>query len=514
MENNLVLSKGSESRFSLFSDSALVKQSLDKRFSGKYENAQFHPLVKRRLWDGVIHHIDWKSGTMPIGLFPRLYNYVTKQTDWDVTVDPTIWAHKELMSKDQVRSFIEQLPLPAHITSIDDFQVESVWRAVNNMKIIIEAATSSGKSLMIYSIIKIVNKKTLVIVPSISLVDQMYQDFISYGANPDHIAKVYAGQDKTPDSPIVVSTWQSLYGRDPSIFEHYEVFVGDEAHTVDTKSLHQISNDLVNAAWRIGTSGTLPDDEVKKTSIIGIFGPVYRAVTARELIDAGRATEPDISIHVLKHNKTLNKGSRYNYPSEIDILLHSAERHKYILDLIDKSTESGNVVVFFRFAEKQGWRLRDDLIAKYGKDRIRYIDKSVKGSVRNDIRLETETRSDLILVVTFKTFATGNNARNLHVLIFAHPMQAKDKILQAIGRGLRLHDSKDRIIIHDIADSLYKSKNTRNHGFTHAMARISYYEDQKFNYTVNEIDISQVSNDRKVRSDTQKIESNPVDISF
>lgn len=484
MENSLYLSKGSEARFSVLTTDRHIRKALDQRFSGKPAFAQFHPLVKRRIWDGVVHHIDWQTATAPIGLFPKIYNFASAQS-WDLTVDPDIWPHREAFTRQQVIDCFNSMDLPEHIVEVDQYQIEAVWSAVNNNKIIIVSPTGSGKSLIIYAILKLLAKKSLVIVPTVNLLLQMRNDFISYGCDPSLIADISAGSIKTPDELFVVSTWQSLYGR-KGILDQYQVFVGDEAHETDTKSLLQISDDLVNASFRIGTTGSLPDDPVSLMTIIGIYGPVFKTTTTRELIDSGRATEPEITIHMMQHGQTLNRGKRWSYPEETKMLVSSAPRNQYIVDLaVQQTTEIGNTVVFVRYHEHIDI-LYQALVKLLGADRVMKVNKDVKRKDREAIRQRLESEDNLCVIATFKTFGTGTNARNLHSLIFAQSQQKRTKVIQAIGRGVRVHRSKSVFYVHDIADQLYKAKGTVNHGFTHAMARASYYTEEKLKWTVVE----------------------------
>lgn len=501
MQNNLYFTKGSESRFSLFSDNPAIIRTLDKQFSGRPPNIQFHPMVKRRLWDGVIHHIRSSDGTAPIGLFPTICRFAMAQPSWNVHIDETIWPMKQQYTQQQVRDAFAQMNLPPHITHIDDYQIESVWRAVNNEKILIESPTSSGKSLIIYAILRILNVKSLIIVPTIPLVDQMVGDMISYGCDPNLIASITAGEDKLPPNQFVVSTWQSLYGRSTELYKPYQCFIGDEAHESDTKSLHQISNDLVNARYRIGTTGTLPQDPLTRQSITGIFGPRFKTVSTKELIDRGRATKANIKVHLLKHQQKLNNGKRLEFADEIDFLINSKPRNQYIVDLVVPDLQqSKNVVVFCRYHEHMN-NLQQMLIdAGVDPERIFIINRLTKRSTRNQIQKYAETATGICLIVTFRTFSTGVNIRNLHSLVYAHPIQKRDKVIQSIGRMIRLHQSKDSVDIHDIADLLYRAKETVNHGFTHAMARTSYYTAEGHPWSIIEVVLDYPKEGRSQRS--------------
>ena len=100
-------------------------------------------------------------------------------------------------------------------------------------------------------------EKTLIVVPTTSLVLQMTNDFISYGANPKWIHNIKAGENKQTDRPIVISTWQSLFKMPRSYFDQYKLVIGDECHLFKAKSLTGIMENLVDCPYRFVFTGSL-----------------------------------------------------------------------------------------------------------------------------------------------------------------------------------------------------------------------------------------------------------------
>ena len=157
--------------------------------------------------------------------------------------------------------------------------------------ILISGPTASGKSLIIYYLIRYYfPEKSLVIVPTLSLVSQMYSDFEAY-AKADKtfevekfVHKIFGGQEKVTDKPIIISTWQSLYELKKDFYTDFELVIGDEAHLYKAKSLTKIMKNLENAPYRIGTTGTLDDVEVHKLILEGLFGTTKRVTSTKELI--------------------------------------------------------------------------------------------------------------------------------------------------------------------------------------------------------------------------------------
>jgi superfamily II DNA or RNA helicase len=68
-------------------------------------------------------------------------------------------------------------------------------------------------------------------------------------------------------------------------------------------------------------------------------------------------------------------------------------------------------------------------------------------------------------------------------MIAAAPSKSKIKVLQSIGRMLRMHEEKTEAILYDIVDDLsYKSKN--NYTLEHFFERIHMYDNEQFQYKV------------------------------
>lgn len=108
--------------------------------------------------------------------------------------------------------------------------------------------------------------------------------------------------------------------------------------------------------------------------------------------------------------------------------------------------------------------------------------------IREKIREISEVNSNVIIVASYATFSTGINIKNLSNIIFAAPMKSREKVLQSIGRGTRLHESKDSFNVFDIADNFtYDTK--INVFMLHLIERIKYYVSENFRYKITKVKI-------------------------
>jgi superfamily II DNA or RNA helicase len=398
-----------------------------------------------------------------------------------------------------VGQYLENLKLMGHGKPIDirDYQIDAIQHAIFNKRCLLLSPTGSGKSLIIYGIMRHhleKGRRQLILVPTTSLVEQLYTDFQDYSsANgfkvSEHIHRVYAGKDKEADYPIIISTWQSLYQLPKKYFERFDVVFGDEAHLFKAKSLTSILNKMPHCAHRIGTTGTLDGMQTHKLILEGIFGTVHKVTTTRSLIKNNQLADLDITVLTLEYPDAQRKASRaFTYQDEMDFLTQYEPRNKFIRNLA--LAQTGNTLVLFQYVEKHGKQLHAQIEAKAAEGRrIFFVYGGTDTDQREQVRHITEKENDAIIVASYGTFSTGINIRNLHNIIFASPSKSRIRNLQSIGRGLRTSENKDRCQLFDIGDDLsWKTK--KNFTLLHLTERIKIYNDERFDYKLVRVKLS------------------------
>jgi len=376
-----------------------------------------------------------------------------------------------------------------------DYQNAAIRHSIDKRRCVLLSPTASGKSLIIYYLVRYYfPQKTLIIVPTLSLVSQMYSDFEAY-AKVDKtfevekfVHKIFGGQEKVTDKPIIISTWQSLYVLKKDFFTDFELVIGDEAHLYKAKSLTKIMKNLENAPYRIGTTGTLDDVEVHKLILEGLFGTTRRVTSTKELIKKKTLSAIAIRCLVLKYSEEVAaKISKLNYQEEIDFLVSHPERNKYICNLVKGLT--GNSLVLFQYIEKHGNILHSilkDIIDPSRK--IFFVYGGTDADSREKVRELVEKEKDAIICASYGVYSTGINIRNLHNIVFASPSKSRIRNLQSIGRGLRRSETKEAATLYDISDDLsYKDK--KNYTLNHFMERIKIYTSEHFPYYIYTISI-------------------------
>lgn len=260
--------------------------------------------------------------------------------------------------------------------------------------------------------------------------------------------------------------------------------VVSNCHGSTAVSIQNVSQKCVNAEYRLGFTGTLPENKASKQTIIGNLGPVTFNVTAKELIDQNVLSKISIKNVIIKYPKELCVGMDFN--SEMDFV-SKYEPRKKILDQVVKSGSNGENSLILVNKIEHLKQTEEYLKNSYGLSHSIYvIYGEIKSDIRETIRKKINSEGNVILVATYATASTGLNIPRLHNIVFYSSYKSKIKILQSIGRGLRKHESKESMILWDVVDDLRYQHGTKlvdNYIFKHFKARKTYYEEQGFKFT-------------------------------
>jgi len=467
-----------------------IVSELSEHFTFEVPGAKFMPAVKKRLWDGKIRMLDRNTGQINAGLYwaikkfamQRGYGIKVEESEYGYPYDTNKVNHMETMQ------WLETLNMPYKPR---DYQYDAFTHGVENKRSILLSPTGSGKSFIIYLLMRWYlhnhDDKVLVIVPTTSLVEQLYSDFEDYGFDVEkNCHRIYSGKDKETEKRIIISTWQSIYKLHPVWFHQFGAIFGDEVHGFKSKSLSSIMNKAKNAEYRWGTTGTLDGTQVHKLVLEGLFGPVKRVTTTHELQAKDTLAKLKINIILLEYAKEICKSMEgKSYHEEIDFIVSNEKRNRFIANLAVDRT--GNTLVLFNLVDRHGKVLRDLIQDKLKKgQRLFYVSGETKTSDREQIRNIVENQKNSIILASLGTFSTGINIKNIHNIIFASPSKSQIRVLQSIGRGLRKSDDGSDTILYDIADDLHVG-GKKNFTLLHSGERIKIYTNEKFPYSIIKI---------------------------
>jgi superfamily II DNA or RNA helicase len=467
-----------------------VARELSEYFTFFVPGYQFVPAYRNRIWDGKIRLFNLQTSQLYLGLVPYLTEFC----------DEREYAYSHDLIEDEysvyhAHKFFDTLNLHSQGKPIGvrEHQQNAFIEAIQKRRTLLLSPTASGKSLIIYLICRQLldyqNLKGLIIVPTTSLVEQLYGDFGDYASesgfkNYMHVHRIYQGKEKTTDKAITISTWQSLYKMPPEYFHQFDYVIGDEAHLFKAQSLTSILTSCVNAKYRIGLTGTLDGTKTHKLVLEGLFGPTKKVVTTKELIDKKQLSSFNIKCLVLKHSEEICQQMKdKSYPDELKYLIESENRNRFIRNLAVSLTK--NTLVLFQM-KKHGKLLYEMIKEKAVGRKVFFVDGDVETEVREEIRRIMELENDAIFVASFGTTSTGTNIRNLHNIIFTSPSKSRVRNLQSIGRGLRQSDGKEIATLYDIADDLRIKKHT-NFTLQHFVERVKIYNEEQFSFKIYNI---------------------------
>ena len=455
------------------------QQELAEYFTFEVPGAKFMPMYRNRIWDGKIRLFSPASGEIYVGLLDYVKDYCDNN-NISYILEENVDDTRDVVGS-VVRGFVRSLKPKSKgkTLKIRDYQLEAVQLALSRNRALILSPTASGKSLIIYSLVRyyqMAGERTLILVPTTSLVEQMYSDFQDYGWSPGtYCQKVYQGYTTKIEKDVVISTWQSIYKMPRKYFEQFGCIIGDEAHTFKAKSLTGIMTKLHQCKYRFGFTGTLDGTQTHRLVLEGLFGPVKKVISTKELMDKKTLANLRIKCIILRHSNIREKMS---YAEELEYIVTNKKRMDFVVNLLRHLR--GNTLCLFQLVEKHGKILYDELKEN---ENVYFVYGGTDTSDREEIRGLVESHSNSTTIASFGTFSTGINIRNIHNIVLASPSKSKIRVLQSIGRGLRTSSTKDSILIYDIADNLGND----NYTLRHFTERLNIYNEEQFDYDIDKV---------------------------
>ena len=480
------ISKKNEVYLTLSGLSNSESQEFSDFFTFEVPGARFMPMYRNRMWDGKIRLFSPRSGEIYVGLLSYIKEFCVRNKIKYI-IEEGVEDGRNVICK-VVRGFIESLKPKSKgkLLKVRNYQIDAVRHAISTNRSLIVSPTASGKSLIIYFLVRyyqMAGHKILILVPTTSLVEQMYSDFQDYGWNSDtHCQKIYQGYDKRIIKDVVISTWQSIYKMPKSYFANFGCVIGDEAHLFKAKSLTGIMTKLYQCKYRFGFTGTLDDTQIHQLVLEGLFGPVRKVITTKELMDKKTLANLKIKCIILKHPLIKNK---MTYVEELQYIVGNDQRNNFITNLLTHL--SGNTLCLFQLVEKHGKILYDKVKERdnVGANTF-FVYGATNTKEREEIRAIVDREKSSITIASYGTFSTGINIRNINNIVLASPSKSKIRVLQSIGRGLRISSNKDSILVFDIADDIsYKER--RNFTLMHFSERLNIYNKEQFDYEISKV---------------------------
>lgn len=494
----IILEKLDESYSKIYTENDVnsdVLYELQELFSIKVEGAQFSPKYKLRIWDGRKIFFFASKGVILNGLIPIVEEYCSKKGY--IIKREMFPEYPDIDPKAYEKTNMEILEGTDFVPR--DYQSKACFEILNKKHGILECCTSSGKSLIIYLFIRQLLLRginnILLIVPNVMLVKQMYSDFEEYGwSDIDNQAeKLCGGETPTFQKKVLISTWQSLQKKEVEFFEKYKGVIVDECHSVKASVVNRLLKQCTNSIYRLGTTGTLPTPKADLFDILSVLNQVVFQITSKELIDSGVLTRMIVANILVKYpDEFISKNKNRSYPEEVKLVEEYDDRNRALDVIINNTPKEHNLLILVNHINHLK-KVTKYINGKFDDRIVRTISGNVKASIREEIRQETEKEEGVIIVATYATMSTGVNIKKLHGIVLFGNSKSKIRVLQSLGRGLRKHISKDKVLTYDIVDDLRRftrtGKSIDNYLYKHWQERLVHYEQQGFPTTTLNLNI-------------------------
>lgn len=443
------------------------------RFSEKYELG---------LWDGRFRFMD-EYGKTYINVVDRILDILSND-GYEIDIEDNRKCDIDVEFETIDENYMSDIYWPndhrlaGKPIVMMEHQVRCVNALIQHPQSLIEAATSSGKTLVIAALARKLKDsgRIIIVVPNVSLLEQT-RNFLKY--MQIDVGTLY-GSNKDFDNDVIVATWQSIF----SAFKRTRVmeklsqdevqrllsgvvgFVVDEAHGAGADSLFTLmTKTFSNIPIRWGMTGTLPKDSLSRTKILVGMGPTVEKVEPKELQDKGLIAS--CKIHM---KEMIDKATFKDYHSEKKYIIEDDEKRKFYVDEIKKISETGNTLVLVDRV-KFGKQLVSDL-EDVGVD-VKFVAGATKSEERMDTYQNIHESNNQVIVATVGVAAVGIDIPRLFNIVFLEIGKSYIKIIQAVGRGLRLAADKDHADIYDYYNSTKYSKK-------HSNQRFNYYKEKEF----------------------------------
>ena len=479
------------------------KKQVELSLTKKIHNWYFHPLVKKKIWDGSINFIDkrgpfWK---IPIGLWSEVLE-IGKEYGYEFHIEGIERLFLTDLKLEDFKAWVDEFFEDSDIEP-RDYQIEAAWKIVKFRYSVSEIATSSGKTLisfMIFAFLKSQGyiRKFLMIVPSTNLVIQGTEDFEDYGIDKigSKIQQIGGGSKMREGCDVVIGTFQSLVKKDKDYFEEFDAVFIDEAHHTNSTSIKKIMSNCMHTGWRFGLTGTLTKrGSADHLTIQQYLGPVLVEISPDFLFRNNYATPVAIKIVILdwlspeykdklaelkSSSEKMEGNDLYNL--ERKLVISNKARLNYIVDFINK-TSKNSLVLFQSVKDEYGRNIWNGIRETNATKEAFYVDGDTNEQLREEYKSRMETGENKVLIATYGTFSTGISINNLHNIFLVESYKSEVLIKQSLGRGMRKMEGKERVNIIDFVDD-FSTVGYKNYLMKHSEARIAIYKNENFDYKI------------------------------
>lgn len=358
-----------------------------------------------------------------------------------------------------------------------DYQVDVVNKFLETPQALQEIATGAGKTIMTATLSKLVEKygRSIVIVPNKDLVRQTEEDYLNCGLD----AGVYFGDRKDIGKTHTICTWQSLNsllkktkkGEDNimDFIEDVSCVIVDEVHQAKADVLKDLLTSVfARVPLRWGLTGTIPKTDHEFATIRASLGDIVNRLAAKELQDIGVLSNCHVNIVQTQETQIYT-----DYQSELKFLLEDKKRQEYLANLIKEISQTGNTLVLT--GRINSGQALQELIPDAD-----FVQGSMKSDDRKTAYKEINEATNSITIATYGVAAVGINIPRIFNMVLLEPGKSFVRVIQSIGRGVRVAKDKDFVQIWDLTSRCKFSKR-------HLTERKKFYKDAEYPFSIEKV---------------------------
>ena len=463
-----------------------VRRKLANALKFEVPYARYMPQYKLGRWDGkvaffgiggtgYVNHLDvvsqvlQKNNVQIVDIEDRRHPIKLEFTP----VTERYWA-------DQGICWPEGHPVAGEEIILRDYQVEAINNFLDNPQSLQQIATGAGKTITTATLSHITEPygRSLVIVPNKSLVEQTEEDYINCGLD----VGVYFGDRKQLGKTHTICTWQSLNILDKKykdgsavlslaeFLEGVSTIIVDEVHQAKAEVLKNLlTRNLRNAPIRWGLTGTVPKEKFEFESIHASLGPVIGSISAKSLQDKGVLSKCHVNVVQM-----IDTVGHSNYQEELKYLVTNKARVEYIAKLLNTVKQDGNTLILVDRISA------GEMLAELIPDST-FVSGSVKVKDRKETYDTIREGTNEVIIATYGVAAVGLNIPRIFNLVLLEPGKSFVRVIQSIGRGVRIAKDKDFVQIWDITSTCKFAKR-------HLTQRKKFYKEAQYPFTIEKVD--------------------------
>ena len=456
-----------------------TRRKLEKELKYFQPWAYHSPAYKLGRWDGCVSYFSL-GGSTYFNLLDRILPILVDE-GYNIEIDDQRTNHN-FQFLEVTETTHEQTIWPkGHVNEgnpvlLRDYQVDAINKFLNNLQCVQEISTGAGKTIMTATLSTMVEPygRSIVIVPNKDLVRQTEEDYANLGLD----VGVYFGDKKELNKTHTIATWQSLmtlekrYAEGLSELSLEEFADGivcvivDEVHMAKADVLKKLlTGAFSKCAIRWGLTGTVPKEDYERISLVASIGDVIHSLSASTLQDAGVLA--NCHVNIVQLQDTVEYPS---YQEELTYLTTNKKRINYMSTLIQKISESGNVLVLVD-------RIKAGEMLVEGLDDAVFVSGTMNSKNRKTEYDDVKTATNKIIVATYGVAAVGINIPRIFNLVLVEPGKSFVRVIQSIGRGIRKAEDKDFVQIWDITSTCKFAKR-------HLTRRKAFYKEANYPFSV------------------------------